>query len=79
MGLINSFKEDFKNFWKWMPSEIKIYEEKEKGIEAGQIKNPPNPYVPQRIEWVENKKKGKLKFHLKKMNDESKKLIDFKA
>lgn len=71
MGLIKTFKSDFKNFWKWMPNEIKVYEDKKTGIEAVEINNPPNPYVPEKIRWLDDKKKGISKFHLKKMNQKN--------
>ena len=66
MGFFDSIKNDFKNFWKWMPNEVKIFEDKENRIEALDMTNPPNPYTPQRIRYYEDKKKGIFVFHTEK-------------
>jgi len=34
-----------------MPHEISLFEDKKLGISAGKIRNPPNQYVPELIEW----------------------------
>ena len=66
MGFFDSIKNDFKNFWKWMPTSVKIYQNKEEGIGALDMTNPPNPYTPQKIRYYEDKKKGIFVFHTEK-------------
>ena len=77
MGFLQSFKDDFNNFWNWMPTEIKIYEDKKAGIEMVEIHNPPNPYVRQLIKWGNDKTKEISMFHLqKKISMENKDVIN---
>lgn len=85
MGIIDSFKRDFKNFWNWMPNEVKVYENEGEGVFGYEINNPPNPYVPERIRYFRDTKKGILRYHTQKIKDETKKIsskkfeiIDFK-
>lgn len=85
MGILKSLKRDFQNFWNWMPNEVKIYENKEEGVFGYEINNPPNPYVPEKIRYFRDSKKGIVKYHTKKRRNETQelssekfRLLDFK-
>ena len=49
-----------------MPTRIDIYENEEEGIEAFEIEQPPNQYVPEHIQYYEDKKRGIFKLHMGK-------------
>ena len=58
---MNPFKQlwhDFCNLEKYVPKELKVYENEETGEVAVEIRNPPNPFVPEHIKVYENSKRG---------------------
>jgi len=69
MGLKELWR-DFWNIEKYVPKELKVYENEETGEVAVEIRNPPNPFVPEHIKVYENSKRGIIMVHINQKESE---------
>lgn len=61
-GYFKQLMYDFVHLNELMPSKVEVYSNKEDGIEAFEIVQPPNQYVASHIKYFEDKKRGILRF-----------------